>query len=290
MATTIPSLAYREVSLPQGTIRYVDQGTGPTLVFIHGLLVNSTLWRKVIPRLSDRFRCIAPDIPLGSHAYPMNADADLTPLGVAHIVADFMAALQLTDITLIGNDTGGAICQLVLTQTSAVERITRLVLTNCDAFEAFFPPLISPFQYGPRFFGPGFVEFLAWLFRARTPQRLLLAAVARTPVDNATLDANLVPFLTNAGIRYDLNKFLPAVSNRYTLEAARRFSQFQHPVRIIWGKNDIFFSASNARRLQKAFPDATLEFVSGSRAFVPEDQPEILARRIAEFVYDTTHS
>src|SRR5207237_7039547 len=109
MATVASLGASQEVSLPQGTLRYYDQGTGPTLVFIHGLLANSLLWSQVIPRLDSHFRCLAPELPLGAHSHPMHADADLSPLGVAHLVADFLEALDLHEVTLIGNDTGGAI-------------------------------------------------------------------------------------------------------------------------------------------------------------------------------------
>src|SRR5215207_3343551 len=117
--------AMNEVSLPEGTIRYRDTGAGEPLVFMHGLLVDGRLWRKVTPLLEDRFRCIVPDLPLGSHAEAMNPDADLSPPGVARIVADFMAALDLADVTLVGNDTGGAISQLVATRHP--ERLGRLV-------------------------------------------------------------------------------------------------------------------------------------------------------------------
>ena len=107
------------VVLPQGTIHYSDSGSGPTIVFVHGLLVNGTLWRKVVPRLEANFRCVVPDWPLGSHPEAMATDADLSPIGLAQIVADFLAALDLDDITLIGNDTGGAICNRRLEHPSA---------------------------------------------------------------------------------------------------------------------------------------------------------------------------
>jgi pimeloyl-ACP methyl ester carboxylesterase len=128
-----------ELRLPQGTIHVRDTGdpAGPVIVFVHGLLVDGTLWRKVVPRLEDRFRCIWPDWPLGSHRTPMDPAADLSPRGVAHLIADALEALDLRDVTLVGNDTGGAICQLLVTERP--ERVGRLVLTNCDAFDK-FPP------------------------------------------------------------------------------------------------------------------------------------------------------
>ena len=213
----------------------------------------------------------------------MQPDADLSPLGVARLVADLLEALDLHEVTLIGNDTGGAICQLVIAHHPA--RITRLVLTNCDAFEQFFPPLVSPFHYGARFFGIGFANFLAWTLRVRRVQRVFVATLAHDRLDPAALEATFYPLLHTPGVRRDMTRFLRAVSRRYTLEAAQTFSSFRHPVLLLWGKDDPFFSARLATRLQQAFPDATLELLSNSRAFVQLDQPEILAQKITEFAH-----
>lgn len=159
----------------------------------------------MFPLLSEHFRCIAPDLPLVAHCLPLHPDADLSPRGVADLVNDFLVALDLLDVTLVGNDTGGAICQLVITLHP--ERITRLVLTNCDAFEAFFPLLVRPFHDGARFFGIHFTNFLAWMFRSRFAQRLLVAAVCRRRLDTIMLDTYFTPLLHNAGVRRDLTKF-----------------------------------------------------------------------------------
>jgi pimeloyl-ACP methyl ester carboxylesterase len=271
----------REVRLEQGVVRYMEVGNGPILFFVHGVLANGTLWRDVAAFLSGRFRCIVPDLPLGGHSIPMRPDADLTPRGVARIVTDLMEALDLRDVTLVGNDTGGAICQIVISEHPG--RVGRLVLTNCDAYEAFFPALLSPFHYAARFFGTRFVDLLAWALRTRPAQRALFKTVAVRHVEEAALDAYVGPLIQDAGVRRDLTKFLRSVSKRYTLEAARRFPSFGRPVLIVWGDRDIFFSPRLALRLQRDFPDARLESVSGSRAFVPEDRPERLAELIGEF-------
>ena len=272
----------REVRLEQGVIRYRDVGSGPTLVFVAGLLANRTLWRDVVQRLASRYRCVVPDLPLGGHPVPMGPGADPSPPGVAQLLADFMAALDLRDVTLVGNDTGGAICQLVI--ASHRERIGRLVLTNCDAYEAFLPIGISPFHHGARLFGERFGTAVGWMLRHRAGQRLLLRLVAKRRLDNATLDAYFGSFVRDAGVRRDAVRFLTAISNRQTLGAATNFPSFDRPVLIVWGEDDRFFSAGLARRLQRDFPDARLEFVADSRAFVPEDQPEALANQIAGFV------
>lgn len=268
------------LTLGAHTLTYSDVGSGPALVFVHGALVNSALWRKVIPALAPHFRCIAPDLPLGAHSIPMPASADQSPLGVANLLADLIAALGLEEVTLVGNDTGGAICQLVITRRP--ERITGLVLTNCDAYEAFFPLPFAFFSHGPRLLGEAFTNGLAGLLRSRVAQRLLLATVSRSHFDDAALDTYLAP-MRDPAIRRDLYRFLTNVSNRVTLEAARAFPSFHHPVLLVWGKEDLFFSMSLARRLKADFPNARLEVVSPSRAFVAEDQPAALAQHILAF-------
>ncbi|GHO45739.1 alpha/beta fold hydrolase [Ktedonospora formicarum] len=276
-----------EISLPQGVVRYRDEGTGPILVFVHGLLVNSALWRDVIAALSGQFRCIALDLPFGAHTSPLHADADLRPSGIAQLIADCFEALDIHDITLVGNDTGGAICQLTI--ANHPERISRLILTNCDAFEDFFPLPLQPLVVGARLFGIRFADFLTWVLQTKRAQRLLMTSVSLRRAEDATLDVYFSALRSgNRGIRYDLIQFLKHVSNRSTIGAAKSFRQYQRPVLIVWGKNDLFFSARNARRLKQAFPYASLEFVSQSRAFVPEDQPVLLAQKIVEFVGESS--
>lgn len=273
----------KEVRLGPEVIRYREVGSGPTLVFVHGILAGGVLWRDVVAGLCGRFRCVVPDLPLGGHAVPMSLETDLSPRGVARLVVELMSALDLRDVTLVGNDTGGAICQIVIADHP--ERIGRLVLTNCDAYEAFFPWQFNLFfHHGPRLFGPRYVDLLARVLGARPAQRLLLKAVAKRRMDEATLDAYFANLIGNAGVRRDLTRFLRQVSKRYTLEAARRFPGFRRPVLIVWGEDDIFFLSRYARRLCEDFPDARLRFVAGSRAFVPEDRPEALAGYVAEFV------
>ena len=274
----------RQVRLGRGVVRYREVGSGPTLVFVHGILAGGFLWRDVVAGLSGKFRCVVPDLPLGGHAVPMGPGAGQSPRGVARLVADFMEALDLRDVTLVGNDTGGAICQIVISEYP--ERIGRLVLTNCDAYEAFFPWQFHPLlHHAPRLLGRRYVDFLVWLLKARTAQRLLLKVVAKRRMSEAELDAYYGNLLAgNPGIREDLTRFLQKVSNRDTLQASRSFSGFRGPVLLVWGERDPIFLSRYARRLRDDFRDARLLFVSNSRAFVPEDRPEVLAQYIAEFV------
>ena len=284
MRDTFPIDATETVELPQGTVRYRDVGSGPPILFVHAALTNGAFWRNVVPRLASEYRCLVPDLPLGAHRLPLRPEADLSPPGLARLVADFMTALDLRDVTLVGNDTGGAICQMIVARHPA--RIGRLVLTNCDAYENFLPPLLRPFQYGG--YVPGFTWVLGRLLRTRLGRRTILATVARTVPEPAVMDAYFAPLGDDPGVRRDLAKVLRGISNRYTLDAARAFPSFVKPVLLAWAPGDrLIFPIRYAHRLRHAFPNARLQEIPDSRTLVPEDQPARLAEAIAAFLSET---
>ena len=269
-----------EVRLPQGNIRYREMGTGEPIVLVHGLLTNGELWREVAPRLAADFRVLVPDWPLGSHEIPLDAGADLSPLGLAQIIADFLSALKLEGVTLVGNDTGGALCQLVAIHHP--ERLGRLVLTPCDAYENFLPPAFRPLQAAARI--PGSIFGILQSLRAPAARRAPLAYGWVTKrADDALTRAWIAPALSSRAIRREIASMLKGISDRYTLEAAQRFAEFTKPVLIAWAPEDRFFKLSHAERLAAAFPDARLELIEDSYTFVPIDQPERTAELIAAF-------
>jgi pimeloyl-ACP methyl ester carboxylesterase len=276
-----------ELTLPQGTIYVRETGNpgGPPVVFVHGLLVDGTLWRKVVPQLEGEMRCIWPDWPLGSHRAPMAPDADLSPRGVAHLIADALTALDLDGVTLVGNDTGGAICQLVATERP--ERLARLVLTDCDAFDNFLPPLFRGLQAAARV--PGALNALVQPLRIRGLRRLPMAygLVTKRPVEHAVTDAWLRPFFEQRAVRRDTAKLLRGITKRDTLAAAERLRRFERPTLLAWAREDRAFPVAHAHRLAAQLPDARVEEIEDSLAFVPEDQPERLAEAIARFVRET---
>jgi len=271
----------KEVQLPQGTLSYRERGSGEPIVFIHGLLVNGDLWRKAGPELSKDYRCIVPDLPLGSHSRPMNADADLSPYGVAKVIDDFLAALDLRDVTLVGNDTGGAFCQLVITRHP--ERIGRLVLTPCDAYEN-FPPRLFKYMLAPTRWPVGTLVLMQPMrFAAMRHSPLGFGLLAKHGFDAEVTNGWMRPAIEQAGIRRDLAKVMRGIHPRYTLEAAEKLSDFRHPVLLVWASEKAFFPLEHAERLAQTFPDARLERVDDSYTFVMEDQPDRLAALIAEF-------
>ena len=214
----------KEVQLPQGTVRYRECGSGEPLVFIHGLLVNGDLWRKVVPTLAKNYRCIAPDLPLGAHSLALNADADLTPPGIARLIADFLVALDLSSVTLVANDTGGAFTQIAITEYP--ERVERLVLTNCDAYDNFLPLSIRAFEWFA--YVPGFVALLGQLCKLSFVQQLIIKLVAKHPVDARAGLSYMQPITTNKGVQRDVGKVLRGISTRYTnIAASKLLSSWQ---------------------------------------------------------------
>lgn len=270
-----------EVKLSQGTINLRESGEGPPIVFVHGLLVDGRLWRKVTPLLEDRFRCIVPDLPLGSHRTPMSPDADLSPPALARLIADFLEALDLEDVVLVANDTGGAISQI--TAANHPERIGRLVLTNCDAFENFLPPAFRPLQWAARV--PGGLTGMMAGMRFAALRRLPLAYgwLIKRDFDGAPTREWVDPFLTNRDVRRDTIKVLRGIDSRYTIEAAEKLRTFGRPTLLAWAVEDRFFKISYAERLAATINGATLERIEDSYTFVSEDQPERLAELIARF-------
>jgi pimeloyl-ACP methyl ester carboxylesterase len=282
--TTFDQMPVRDARLPQGTIRYREAGTGDPLLLVHGFMVNSLLWRKVIPRLAQDFRVIAPDWPMGSHPVALGPGADLTPPGFARLIADFMAELDLRDVTLVGNDTGGGMCQLVVVDHP--ERVGRLVLTPSDSYENFPPPLFRPLKVVARI--PGGVRGMIASLRPAPARRLPMTYgwVSKRPIDDAILNAWLDPARRDAGVRADIAALLIGISPRYTLAAAERLHEFEKPVLIAWATEDKFFPFEHGERLAATFPNARFERIEDSRTFVSEDQPERTAELIAQFAHE----
>ncbi len=251
-------------------------------MFAHGVLVDARLWEPVAERLAaEGIRCYAPTLPLGAHQRPMNADADLSPRGVAQLMRDFIEALGLSDVTIVGNDTGGAICQVLLGGDTS--RIGAVVLTNCDALGTFPPRPLAPLFRALRH--PGLVACVAQVLKSERVRHgpLAFGPLSSTPLD-PDLTASWAQPLSSRAIRRDLAKFARHVHPSVLLDAASRFSQFTGPVRILWGEDDPFFRAELGRQLSEAFPHASLTTVPGGRTFLPLDHPGEVASEITSAI------
>jgi pimeloyl-ACP methyl ester carboxylesterase len=270
----------REVSLPAGTIRYRDAGEDKPVVFVHGYLVDGRLWDGVVDRLSDRCRCIAPDWPIGAQRVAMRPDADLTPYGIAAIVASFLEELGLEDVTLVGNDSGGAMSQVTVTRHP--ERIGRLVLTNCDTHEN-FPP--GPFRALPPLAAlPGGMAAISAPFRIPAVARAAFRPFTREPLPPELIADWMAPALHDPGVKRDIKKVTAGMHRRYTLEAAEKLKGSDLPLLLAWAPDDRVFPPKYARRLEAETPNARLVEIPDAKTFVPIDQPQRLADEIAAFV------
>jgi pimeloyl-ACP methyl ester carboxylesterase len=271
-----------ELELRQGRLRYHDTGTGPPLVFVHGVLVNANLWRRVVARLMADFRCIVLDMPIGAHEVPMPQEADLSPPALGDLIADAIDALELDDVTLVGNDTGGALSQIAVARRP--QKVGRLVLTNCDAFENFPPKMLKPVLRVLTL--PAAMPVLLAPTRLAAVRRraLQMMRAAKHPVEQEAVDSYALPPLVSAGVRRDVKKFFRAADNRYTLEAAERLRGFEGPALIAWAPEDSFFPKSDARRLAETLPNARLEWIEDSYIFSPEDQPGKVAELVGSFM------
>ncbi len=270
----------REIDLPAGRIRYREAGEGKPIVFVHGYLVDGRLWSGVVDSLADRYRCLAPDWPIGSQQIPMAPDADLTPYGIAAIVDSFLEQLDLEDVTIVGNDSGGAMSQVLVTRHP--ERIGRLVLTNCDIYENFPPgPFKALVQLAKL---PGAMPVIGAPFRVGA-----IARAAFKPFAKRTIPADLIaswmdPGLNDPGVKHDLKKVTVGMNKRYTLEAAEKLRSSELPILLTWAPEDRVFPLKFAERLVADVPDARIVQIPDSRTFVPIDQPQRLAEEIAKFV------
>jgi pimeloyl-ACP methyl ester carboxylesterase len=271
-----------QIALERATIDYRVSGPKdspyPPVVFVHGVLVDSRLWDRVADGLARRgFRCYLPTWPLGSHSVPVDDDAALSPHGVAAMIRDFITALALTDVTLVGNDTGGGLCQIVV--DNYPEHIGRLVLTNCDAFDKF-----PPFPFNLVFAvlrGPKSIKVLFEQMRITALRHSPLGFGLLLDPDPQLTASWLEPARTDVRIRRNLATLLRAIAKTDLTDVARRLPNFTKPVTIVWGQRDRAFTPALGRRLAAQFPNCTLIEVPDARTFVSLDDPGAVIDAVA---------
>lgn len=248
-------------------------GSGAPVVFLHGLFVDGSLWDGVVDRLPDR-RCIVLELPLGSHTTPVPDRSVLTPVGVADLIAAEIRRLGLSDVTLVGSDTGGGLAQLVVTRHPGL--VAKLVLTPCDALEVFPPALFKPL------FAAGKWWPLLWAFL----QPLRFVPARRLPIAFGWLTKRATseqlgawggPALNDTAILRDAAHFAARCDAGLLLDAAPKLRDFDGEVVIAWPPEDRCFPIALGRRLAAQFRDATFVEIEDSYSFVPVDRPDALA-------------
>ncbi len=277
-----------EVELSAGTIEYDDTGgEGPVVLLLHGLMMDGSLWRNVVSELRSDYRCIVPTLPLGGHRRPMHEDADLSMRGIARLVGEFMERLDLRDVTFVMSDWGG---ELLLLSEPPADRIARLVLCSCEAFDN-VPPGLPGRMIGIASAVPGglnaAVQPLRLRFLRRSP--MTFGWMSKRPVPDEIMDRWLRPALTQRKIRRDLLKYVRG-AKRYRpelLEATEGLRTFDRPALVAWAADDRVMPREHGPRLAELLPQGRLVEIPDSYTLVSEDQPAELARSIRAFVSET---
>lgn len=271
------------ITLTAGTIYYYEQGSGRPILFLHGVIANGALWQPVLDQMNSNVRCIAPDWPLGAHAEPMHPDADLSIDGMIRLVVEFIDRMELEDVVLVGNDSGGALLQMIAARHP--EKIGGFVLTPCDAYETF-----PPFWF----------SYLKWLGMTPRLCRLVARSMLALPVLQRSPNAFgglidrpfrtdetspwLRPMAGSLAITRDMCQFLRSCDPRQTLEAARRLGETSLPGLLLWSRHNPFFKYTLAQRLENDLPNARLETIDGKSTFIAMDHPEWVAEHIQGFL------
>lgn len=264
----------KTVATPSGRISYVEQGSGPVALFVHGVLLNGYLWRHQLAALAEMRRCIAVDLLAHGHTETANTQ-DVSMTANAHMLAQFLDALDIDQVDLVGNDSGGGICQIFAALYP--QRIRSLTLTNCDTHDNWPPEAFKPFVAMVAAGGlPGTLQaMLDDKAVYRSPQALGPAYERPEAVADATIEAYLRPFLATPQRTRELERFVNAFDHRHTLAIEDKLRQLQAPTLIAWGTDDIYFGVEWSHWLAQAIPGTTrrVEF-DGARIFFPEERPD----------------
>lgn len=282
-------MEFKRLETRLGPLAWQSSGQGPALVFFAGALANHDLWRDVVASLEDRYRCITIDLPLGAHPWPLPEEADRSATSLARLLLDCLELLQVEDATVVANDTAGGLLLLSLaTGHPALDRVGRLVLTNCENYDQFPPDKLKRAVTLCRMM-PRLARALVRLqirLQHRSPaiRRRGIATVAATGLDDKRVESFSGPARRDHRVVGDLIAALAGEHPQLLIEAAEAIPRFDRPVLVIWGESCEFFPMTGAKRLASDFPRATLVPVAGAKTWVPVDNPTAVADAIAEFV------
>jgi pimeloyl-ACP methyl ester carboxylesterase len=275
-----------EVTLEAGTIEYDDVGAGPVVVLAHGLAMDGAQWRHVVADLRSDHRCLLPTLPLGAHHRPMRPDADLSLRGLGRLLAEFLDRLDLRDVTLCFNDWCAA---QVMIADGLVERVGRLVLVSCEAFDN-YPPGLPGRMAALSARLPGGIALMARTLRFRPLRELPIALgwMSKRGIPDEVVQEWLRP-LRQREIRRDLRKYArdSKRGKRDLLAATETLPSFDRPVLIAWASEDRLMPPEHGRRLAELFPNSQLVEIADSYTLIPEDQPALLAAHLRQFIADT---
>lgn len=274
-----------ELELTAGVIDYEDTGGGgPVLVLLGGLAMDGSVWDPMVAELRGEHRCVVPTLPLGAHRRPMRRDADLSLHGFARMVAELLERLDLEDVTLVQNDHAAA---LALAGENP-ERVARLVISSCEAFEN-YPPGLPGKNMRVTAMIPGALFVAMQALRIRPLRRLPIAFgwMSKRPLPDELLDRWLAPIQSQRGVRRDLRRYAAGARRRQMLDVCERLRGFDRPTLVVWTPEDRVQRPEHGQRLAALLPDARLVQIPDSYTLIMRDQPETFARAVRDFVRDT---
>jgi pimeloyl-ACP methyl ester carboxylesterase len=275
----------RKLETRLGPLAWRSSGEGPPLVFFAGALANQDLWRDVVARLESRYRCITIDLPLGAHSWPAAEGADRSATSLARLMLECLELLDVEDAAVIANDTAGGLLLLSLAGGHpALERVGRLVLTNCETYDKFPPDALKRASAAARRVPRLARGLLRLQLRWSPVRRKVVSTVAASPLDAERDESFFGPPRRDPRVAGDLVAAMATFRPELLADAARAIPEFERPVLLIWGDTCDFFPVADAERLAADFPSAELVVVPGAKTWVPIDDPGGVSEAIAGFV------
>jgi pimeloyl-ACP methyl ester carboxylesterase len=271
----------RKIDTPSGRIAYVEQGSGPVALFVHGVLLNGYLWRHQLEQMATLRRCIAVDL-LAHGNTEISATQDVSVTANAHMLAEFLDALKVEQVDLVGNDSGGGVCQILAALYP--KRIRSLVLTNCDAHDNWPPEAFKPFvgMVAAGGLPQTLNAMLADKSVYRSAQALGPAYQRPEEVSDDTIETYLRPHLRSPQRLHDLERFVNAFDCRHTVAIEKPLGQLRAPTLIVWGTDDIYFDVKWSHWLEKAIPGTKRRVeLESARIFFPEERAAEFNRELA---------
>jgi pimeloyl-ACP methyl ester carboxylesterase len=272
MASQQTTASKRSVATPSGRIGYTEAGAGPVSLFVHGVLLNGHLWRHQLAELSDVRRCIAVDL-LAHGDTEIASDQDVSVSANARMLWQFLDALEIEQVDLVGNDSGGGITQIFAALNPS--RVRSLTLTDCDAHDNWPPEPFKPFLAMAAAGGlRGTLDaMLADKNIYRSAQALGPAYEHPERVTDDTIEAYLRPLVRTEQRTRDLERFLAAFDCKHTVAVEAELRKLNVPTLIVWGTDDIYFDVRWSRWLAETIPGTRRRIeLNGARIFLPEER------------------
>ncbi|HEU5217449.1 MAG TPA: alpha/beta hydrolase [Gemmatimonadales bacterium] len=270
----------RQVETPSGRVSYREAGSGPAALFVHGVLLNGHLWRLQLAALSDLRRCLAPDL-LAHGDTQISPNQDVSVTANANMLREFLDALHIDQVDLVGNDSGGGIAQIFAALNP--DRVRSLTLTDCDTQDNWPPEAFKPFLAMAAAGG------LAGALNAMlADKRVYRSAGALGPayqhpdrVTDETIETYLRPLVSTPQRIKDLERFLAAFDCKHTLAVEAQLRRLKAPTLIVWGTDDVYFDVKWSRWLAEAIPGTRKRVeLKDARVFFPEERAEEFNREL----------